>query len=181
MREAYSLVWSVLVLLLRSRVSLQTEILILRHQLNIQRGHVPKGVAFSATNRPIIAVSFGAKCRQGADDREAGYRHRLASCRFQIGSRWKCWHRCGQPTVLLKIRRLIRKMSIANRCGERRESMESFSSSASRSARPASPSIWHRTRRSLDKDAPVSRPVQRTGRIKSYPIIGGLLHHYARV
>jgi hypothetical protein len=59
--------------------------------------------------------------------------------------------------------------------------MESFSSSASRSARPASPSIWHRTRQSLDKDAPVSRAVQRTGRIKSYPIIGGLLHHYARV
>ena len=40
MREAYSLVWSVLVLLFRSRVSLEAEILILRHQLNIQRRHV---------------------------------------------------------------------------------------------------------------------------------------------
>jgi hypothetical protein len=37
MREAYSLVWSVLVFLFRSRVSLEAEILILRHQLNIQR------------------------------------------------------------------------------------------------------------------------------------------------
>jgi hypothetical protein len=37
-----------------------------------------------------------------------------------------------------------------------------------------------RTHRSLDKDAPVSRPVQRTGSIKSYPILGGLHHHYAR-
>jgi hypothetical protein len=36
MREACSLVWSVLVLLFRSRVSLEAEILILRHQLNIQ-------------------------------------------------------------------------------------------------------------------------------------------------
>jgi hypothetical protein len=36
MREAYSLVWSVLVLLFRSRVSLEAEILILHHQLNIQ-------------------------------------------------------------------------------------------------------------------------------------------------
>src|SRR5450759_4901674 len=38
-----------------------------------------------------------------------------------------------------------------------------------------------RTHRSLDKDAPVSRPVQRTGGIKSSPILGGLHHHYTRV
>src|SRR5215470_5152715 len=37
-----------------------------------------------------------------------------------------------------------------------------------------------RTHRSLDKDAPVSRPVQPTGSIKSSPILGGL-HHHARV
>ena len=35
--------------------------------------------------------------------------------------------------------------------------------------------------RSLDKDAPVSRPVQRTGVISSRAILGGLHHHYARV
>jgi transposase InsO family protein len=38
-----------------------------------------------------------------------------------------------------------------------------------------------RTHRSLDKDAPVSRPVQRTGSINSHPILGGLHHHYVRV
>ena len=38
-----------------------------------------------------------------------------------------------------------------------------------------------RTHRSLDKDAPVARPVQRTGSIKSFPILGGLHHHYVRV
>jgi hypothetical protein len=54
MREAYSLVWSVLVLLFRSRVSLEAEILMLRHQLNIQRRHVPKRVAFSAMDRLIF-------------------------------------------------------------------------------------------------------------------------------
>ncbi|MDI4231973.1 hypothetical protein OZ411_03985 [Bradyrhizobium sp. Arg237L] len=54
MREAYSLVWSVLVLFFRSRVSLEAEILILRHQLNIQRRHVPKRVAFSAIDRLIF-------------------------------------------------------------------------------------------------------------------------------
>jgi transposase InsO family protein len=39
---------------------------------------------------------------------------------------------------------------------------------------------WVRTHRSLDKDAPVSRPVQRTGVITSRVILGGLHHHYAR-
>jgi hypothetical protein len=39
----------------------------------------------------------------------------------------------------------------------------------------------HRTHRSLDKDAPVFRPVQRTGIISSHPIFGGLHHHYVRV
>jgi hypothetical protein len=33
----------------------------------------------------------------------------------------------------------------------------------------------------LNKDAPISRPVQRTGVINSRAILGGLHHHYARV
>src|SRR5467141_1529669 len=38
-----------------------------------------------------------------------------------------------------------------------------------------------RTHRSLDKDAPISHPVQRSGVINSRAILGGLHHHYARV
>ena len=38
-----------------------------------------------------------------------------------------------------------------------------------------------RTHRSLDKDAPVSRPIQRTGIISSRSILGGPHHHYLRV
>ena len=38
-----------------------------------------------------------------------------------------------------------------------------------------------RTHRSLDKDAPVSRPIQRIGFINSHAILGGLHHHYVRV
>ena len=38
-----------------------------------------------------------------------------------------------------------------------------------------------RTHRSLDKDAPVSRPVQPTGIISSHAILSGLHHHYVRV
>jgi transposase InsO family protein len=38
-----------------------------------------------------------------------------------------------------------------------------------------------RTHRSLHKDAPISRRVQRIGIIRSQPILGGLHHHYVRV
>lgn len=37
-----------------------------------------------------------------------------------------------------------------------------------------------RTHRSLNKDAPASRPVQRIGSIKSHAIFGGLHHRYVR-
>ncbi len=38
-----------------------------------------------------------------------------------------------------------------------------------------------RTHRSLDKDAPVHRPVQLVGSLKSRPILGGLHHQYVRI
>ena len=38
-----------------------------------------------------------------------------------------------------------------------------------------------RTHRSLDKDAPVTRPVQRVGIISPRAVLGGLHHRYARV
>src|ERR1700726_3355936 len=38
-----------------------------------------------------------------------------------------------------------------------------------------------RTHRSLNKDAPIWRPVQRTGVITSNPILGELHHHYIRI
>src|SRR6202158_1146001 len=37
-----------------------------------------------------------------------------------------------------------------------------------------------RTHLALDKDAPVSRPVQRIGVVRSLALLGGLHHHYAR-
>ena len=38
-----------------------------------------------------------------------------------------------------------------------------------------------RTHRSLDKDAPVSRSVERIGSIKLHAILSGLHHHYVRI
>src|ERR1700719_1788888 len=86
MRKACSLVWSVLVLLFQSRASLGAEILILRHQLNIQRRHQPKRLTFSAMDRLIFVGLYRLvpKCHEGADDCEAGYRDPLAPRRCQV-------------------------------------------------------------------------------------------------
>src|SRR5215469_13660641 len=116
MREAYSLVWSVLVLLFRSRVSLEAEILILRHQLNIQRRHLPKRVAFGAVDRLIFVglyrlVPNAIKALAIVKPDTVIRWHRAG---FRSYWRWKSRNRCGRPTVLLEIRWLIREMSIAN-------------------------------------------------------------------
>jgi hypothetical protein len=64
---------------------LEAEILSLRHQLNIQRRHAPKRLAFSAMDRLIFVGLYRlAEYHQGADDCEAGYRDPLAPCRFQV-------------------------------------------------------------------------------------------------
>src|SRR5258705_5059886 len=116
MREAYSLVWSVLVLLFRSRFSLEAEILILRHQLNIQRRHLPKRLAFSAMDRLIFVglyrlVPNTIKALTIVKPDTVIRWHRAG---FGSHWHWKSRHRCGRPTVSLEIRRLIREMSIAN-------------------------------------------------------------------
>src|SRR5499433_1003978 len=116
MREAYSLVWSVLVLLFRSRASLEAEILILRHQLNIQRRHVPKRVAFSAIDRLIFVGLY--RLAPNAIKALTIVKPDTVICWHRAGFRsywrWKSRHRCGRPTVLLEIRRLIREMRVAN-------------------------------------------------------------------
>ena len=116
MREGYSLVWSVLVFLFRSRVSLEAEILILRHQLNIQRRHLPKRLAFRSMDRLIFVGLYRLapntiKALTIVKPDTVIRWHRTG---FRLYWRWKSRHRCGRPTVPLEIRRLIREMSIAN-------------------------------------------------------------------
>ena len=110
MREAYSLVWSVLVLLFRSRVSLEAEILILRHQLDIQRRHLPKRLAFSAMDRLVFVglyrlVPNTIKALTIVKPDTVIRWHRTG---FRSYWRWKSRHRCGRPIAPLEIRRLIR-------------------------------------------------------------------------
>jgi hypothetical protein len=116
MREAWSLVWSVLVLLFQSRASLEAEILILRHQLNIQRRHLPKRLTFSAMDRLIfVGLSRLAPSTLNALTilkPETVVRWYRAG--FRSYWPWKSRPRSGRPTVAVEIRRLVREMSIAN-------------------------------------------------------------------
>ncbi len=116
MREACSLVWLALVGLFRSRASLEAEILILRHQLNIQRRQSPKRLNFSTLDRLIFAGLYRlAPSVLGALailKPETVIRWHRAG--FRSYWRWKSRPRGGRPTVPLEIRELIREMSIAN-------------------------------------------------------------------
>jgi transposase InsO family protein len=102
--------------LLRSRVALEAEILVLRQQINVLRRSCPKRHPFISIDRLIL----GAVCRRFPKMYDA-----LAIVRpdtvirwhragFRSYWRWKSRHRCGRPTAPLEIRRLIREMSIAN-------------------------------------------------------------------
>src|SRR6201987_4546325 len=116
MREACSLVWSVLALLFRSRVSLEAEILILRHQLNIQRRHLAKRLNFNAMDRLIFVALYRLlpntiKALTIVKPDTVVRWHRAG---FRLYWRWKSRPRSGRPTVPAEIRRLIREMSSAN-------------------------------------------------------------------
>jgi hypothetical protein len=65
MRDLWSLIWCAVVGLVRSRVALQAEILVLRHQLNVLRRKSPKRMALGnidrvVANRPLSPGTQGA-------------------------------------------------------------------------------------------------------------------------
>jgi hypothetical protein len=54
MRDFCSLIWCAVVGLFRSRVALQAEILVLRHQLNVLRRKSPRRVALGNIDRAVL-------------------------------------------------------------------------------------------------------------------------------
>jgi hypothetical protein len=143
MREAGSLVWSVLVLLFQSRAS-KAEILILRHQLNIQRRHLPKRLTFSAMDRLIfvglyrLAPSIVNALTLVKPETVVRW-HRAG---FRSYWRWKSRSRFGRPTVAVEIRRLIREMSISNPLWGAPRIHGELLKLGIETARPASPNTW---------------------------------------
>jgi transposase InsO family protein len=116
MLDLCKLIFGTVIDLLRSRATLEAEILVLRQQINVLR-------RASSKRPPLISIDrliLGGVCRLFPKMYDA-----LAIVRpdtvirwhragFRSSWRWKSRRRCGRPTVPLEVRRLIREMSIAN-------------------------------------------------------------------
>src|SRR6267143_2283956 len=116
MREVCSLIWLTLVGAFRSRVSLEAENMIPRHQLNVLRRKSSKRPTFGMLDRLIFAGLYRLAPKVlGAlaivKPETVIKWHRAG---FRSYWRWKSRRRGGRPTVAPEIRKLIREMSIAN-------------------------------------------------------------------
>jgi hypothetical protein len=58
MRDLLKLIWCIVIGLVRSRASLEAEILALRHQLNVLKRKAPKRLVFSTFDRLIFASLY---------------------------------------------------------------------------------------------------------------------------
>jgi hypothetical protein len=57
MRDLCSLIWCAVVGLVRSRMALQAEILVMRHQLNVLRRKSPKRMALGNIDRVVLVIT----------------------------------------------------------------------------------------------------------------------------
>ena len=116
MLDLCKLIFGTVIDLLRSRATLEAEVVVLRQQINVLRRASSKRLRFEAIDRVIL----GGVCRLFPESYDA-----LAIVRpdtvirwhragFRSYWRWKSRRRCGRPIVPLEIRRLIREMSVAN-------------------------------------------------------------------
>src|ERR1700738_3409354 len=102
--------------LFRSRAALETEIWMLRQQINVLRRTAAKKQTFSSIDRLIFVCLY--RLRPGVREALAIVKpetvikwHRSG---FRLSWRWKSKARGGRPTVPLEMRKLLREMSIAN-------------------------------------------------------------------
>ena len=100
----------------RSRARLESEILVLRHQLNVLRRRSPQRLTFSSIDRLVFAGLY--RLAPGVLDAlkilkpDTVIRWHRAG--FRAYWRWKSRARGGRPKTPLEIRQLIQEMSIAN-------------------------------------------------------------------
>ena len=116
MRDICSLLWCALVGLFRSRASLEAEILLLRHQLNVLRRKSPKRMAFTDVDRVVFArlchLAPGVLDALKIVKPETVIRWHRAG--FRAYWRRRSGPRKGRPQTPLEIRRLIRDVRLAN-------------------------------------------------------------------
>src|ERR1700721_1509831 len=116
MLDLCKLIFGTVIDLLRSRATVEAEVVVLTQQINVPAACQTNRRLFGAINRLIL----GGVCRLFPKSYDA-----LAIVRpdtvirwhragFRLYWRWKSRRRCGRPIVSLEIRRLIREMSVAN-------------------------------------------------------------------
>jgi hypothetical protein len=116
MGEVLGFIWCTVAGLFRSRVALQAEILVLRHQLNVLHRRSPKRVVLRNIDRQVFCgfyrlsptVLDALKILQP----ETVTRWHRAG--FRAYWRWRSRRRGGRPRIPADIRHLIREMSVAN-------------------------------------------------------------------
>jgi len=116
MSELCRLIWCALIGFFRSRASLEAEILVLRHQLNVLRRKSPKRPTFGCIDRLIFArlydVAPDMLSALAIVRPETVIRWHRAG--FRLYWRWKSKSPGGRPKLSADIRRLIRDISLAN-------------------------------------------------------------------
>src|SRR5262245_26361185 len=116
MRDICRLIRWALIGIFRSRVALQTEILVLRHQLNVLRRQLPKRAALTNIDRLVVVGLYrlapAALNALNVLQPETVIRWHRAG--FRAYWRWKSRPHGGRPKTATNIRRLIREMSLAN-------------------------------------------------------------------
>jgi hypothetical protein len=117
--------------LFRSRAASQTEVLALRHQLNVLRRRAPKRVTVSTVLDAVKILKPETIIRW----------HRAG---FRAWWRWKSRPRGGRPRTPDEIGQLIREMSVANPLWALPASTVNSLSSAWMSARPPWRSPWQK-------------------------------------
>ena len=116
MNELCRLIWCGLIGFFRSRASLEAEILVLRHQLNILRRKSPKRPTFGSIDRLIFAGLYGlapnALSALAIVRPETVIRWHRAGFRWYW--RWRSKSPGGRPKLPVDIKALIRDISLAN-------------------------------------------------------------------
>jgi hypothetical protein len=134
----------VLVSSFRSRASLEAEIVLLRHQLNVLRRRTRTKPRLTAIDRWLFIWLYRWKPSLLEAvvivKPETILRWHRAS--FRLYWRWKSRSRGGRPKVPPEIRRLIREMSLANRLWGAPRCTVNCSSSGSTSRSRQLPSTW---------------------------------------
>jgi transposase InsO family protein len=116
MRDLCSLIWCAVVGLVRSRMALQAEILVLRHQLNVLRRKSPKRMALGNIDRVVLVGLYrlAPKVLEALKIITPETVIRWHRTGFQAYWRRKSRPLGGRPKTSAEIRQLVREMSLAN-------------------------------------------------------------------